>query len=135
MYKLPAGNLRTSRKLTRQRQRKTLIQAGSNPRHLQRQVRQRHREVQQEGHLGEFERFGASNRRRTAAMSFLASPSSSSASLSRMDNPAEAADPASTLRGRQLAAVRDMLTLDAASANGSGSASAMPLSPALHSAR
>ena len=52
-----------------------------------------------------------------------------------MDNPAEAADPASTLRGRQLAAVRDMLTLDAASANGSGNASAMPLSPALHSAR
>lgn len=67
-------------------------------------------------------------------MSFLASPSSS-ASLSKMDNPAEAADPSSTLRGRQLAAVKDMLTLDSASTNGSGNASAaMPLSPALHSA-
>ena len=42
-----------------------------------------------------------------------------SSSLSKMNNPAEVADPKSSLRGQHLAAVKDMLTLDSVFGNSS----------------
>jgi hypothetical protein len=65
-------------------------------------------------------------------MSFLSSPSSSSASLSKMDNESHSAASAvvSSLRGRQLAAIKEMLRLEATQQGGAVAAGAnIGLSP------